>query len=222
MARMNELAAAPSALRLPAGLGAAARRGFAGQPQAGRAAVAAGGPPGAAPAQPELGQEGAGRRPRTRPGTCRPARPNDVWSYDFMGGAHPTTAGRCGSSTSSTSTRALALGCRVARSIGARDVQSRARRLFARHGQPRVLRSDNGREFIAATPGRVAGRAGRPARLHREGQPAAERLRRALQRHHARRAPQRRRVRQPARGARRDRRAGSNEYNTARPTAASA
>ena len=43
----------------------------------------------------------------------------------------------------------MALGCRVARSIGARDVIAELEQLFERHGKPELLRSDNGREFIA-------------------------------------------------------------------------
>lgn len=45
----------------------------------------------------------------------------------------------------------VCVGCRVARSIGAGDVVSELERLFAAHGRPRLLRSDNGREFIAAS-----------------------------------------------------------------------
>jgi putative transposase len=45
----------------------------------------------------------------------------------------------------------VALGCRVDRSIGASDVVQELERLFDKHGRPRVLRSDNGREFIAAS-----------------------------------------------------------------------
>jgi transposase InsO family protein len=45
----------------------------------------------------------------------------------------------------------VAVGCRVARSIGAKDVISELERLFGRHGKPAVPRSDNGREFIAAS-----------------------------------------------------------------------
>jgi transposase InsO family protein len=43
----------------------------------------------------------------------------------------------------------VALGSRVARSIGARDVIAELEQLFERHGRPQVLRSDNGREFVA-------------------------------------------------------------------------
>ena len=41
----------------------------------------------------------------------------------------------------------------VARSIGVRDVIVELERLFAQHGKPEILRSDNGREFIAASLG---------------------------------------------------------------------
>ena len=76
--------------------------------------------------------------------------PNHIWSYDFMSGRT-----RDGSSLRILNvvdeyTR-LALGCRVDRSIGASDVVAELERLFAKHGRPQVLRSDNGREFIAAT-----------------------------------------------------------------------
>lgn len=77
-------------------------------------------------------------------------RPNHVWSYDFMG-----TRTRDGSpirilNVVDEYTR-VALGCRVARSIGSRDVISELKELFDRHGRPELLRSDNGREFIAET-----------------------------------------------------------------------
>jgi putative transposase len=76
--------------------------------------------------------------------------PNDVWSYDFL-----ATRTRAGGQIRVLNvvdeyTR-VALGCRVARSIGARDVIAELERLFEAHGKPRVLRSDNGREFIAAS-----------------------------------------------------------------------
>lgn len=76
--------------------------------------------------------------------------PNDVWSYDFT-----TARTRNGSpvrilNTVDEYTR-LALGCRVAPSIGARDVRRELEALFRRHGKPRMIRSDNGREFVAAS-----------------------------------------------------------------------
>jgi putative transposase len=77
-------------------------------------------------------------------------RPNHVWSYDFMG-----TRTRDGSPVRILNvvdeyTR-VALGCRVASSIGSRDVIKELEVLFERHGRPELLRSDNGREFIAET-----------------------------------------------------------------------
>ena len=75
-------------------------------------------------------------------------RPNHVWSYDFMSGR--TRDGRPIRILNVVDeyTR-VALGSRVARSIGARDVIVELDRLFDQHGKPKVLRSDNGREFIA-------------------------------------------------------------------------
>jgi putative transposase len=79
-------------------------------------------------------------------------RPNHVWSYDFMG-----CRTRDGNpirilNVVDEYTR-VAIGCRVARSIGARDVIGELERLFACHGRPELLRSDNGREFIAESLG---------------------------------------------------------------------
>ena len=45
----------------------------------------------------------------------------------------------------------IALGSRVARSIGTRDVVVHLDHLFGLYGQPAMIRSDNGREFIAQT-----------------------------------------------------------------------
>ena len=81
VARMNEIAAAHPRYGLSAGLAAAAERGVRGEPQACRAAVAAGRPSGSAPHSQELGSEGSGagrleqaiwncRRPA--PTTCGP------------------------------------------------------------------------------------------------------------------------------------------------------
>ena len=81
----------------------------------------------------------------------RPAtRPNDVWSYDFL-----SLRTRNGSALRVLNvvdefTR-QALCCRVAPSIGAGDVIAELDKLFSDHGRPNVMRSDNGREFIAAT-----------------------------------------------------------------------
>jgi putative transposase len=83
----------------------------------------------------------------------RPAtRPNEVWSYDFMSSI--TRDGRPLRILNVVDefTR-VAVTSRVARSIGARDVIAELDLLFDRHGRPAVLRSDNGREFIASTLG---------------------------------------------------------------------
>jgi putative transposase len=79
-------------------------------------------------------------------------RPNHVWSYDFMSGQ--TRDGRPIRILNVVDeyTR-VALGSRVARSIGARDVIVELGRLFDQHGKPELLRSDNGREFIADSLG---------------------------------------------------------------------
>lgn len=75
-------------------------------------------------------------------------KPNDVWSYDFV--ADRTTDG--GSlrilNVVDEYTR-VALGTKVERAIGTRDVQLHLEQLFESHGKPRIIRSDNGREFTA-------------------------------------------------------------------------
>jgi putative transposase len=76
------------------------------------------------------------------------AAPNDVWSYDFV--AARTEDGqplRILNVVDEYTRRCL--GCRVARSIGARDLIDELEDLFAKHGKPNRIRSDNGREFIA-------------------------------------------------------------------------
>ncbi len=78
--------------------------------------------------------------------------PNHVWSYDFMSGRTRDGSPLRILNVVDEYTR-LALGCRVSRSIGARDVVSELERLFDQHGKPKVLRSDNGREFIAESLG---------------------------------------------------------------------
>lgn len=81
----------------------------------------------------------------------RPAeRPNHIWSYDFMGARTRDGSALRILNVVDEYTR-VAVGCRVDRSIGAGDVREELERVFARHGRPDVLRSDNGREFIAAS-----------------------------------------------------------------------
>jgi putative transposase len=77
-------------------------------------------------------------------------RPNHVWSYDFMG-SRTRQGGPIRILNVVDEYTRVALGSRVASSIGARDLIAELERLFERHGKPQVLRSDNGREFIAAS-----------------------------------------------------------------------
>jgi transposase InsO family protein len=79
-------------------------------------------------------------------------KPLDVWSYDFMGGRTRHGGSLRILNVVDEYTR-VALGSRIDRSIGAADVRAHLEQLFARHGRPRLLRSDNGREFIAASLG---------------------------------------------------------------------
>lgn len=79
-------------------------------------------------------------------------RPNHVWSYDFMSGRTRDGGSLRILNVVDEYTR-VALGSRVARSIGARDVIAELERLFEQHGKPQLLRSDNGREFVAASLG---------------------------------------------------------------------
>jgi putative transposase len=75
--------------------------------------------------------------------------PNQIWSYDFM--AARTRSGALRILNVVDEYTRLALGSRVDRSLGAAEVIAELERLFARHGAPQLLRSDNGREFIAAS-----------------------------------------------------------------------
>ncbi len=75
---------------------------------------------------------------------------NDVWSWDFV--AARTEDGqplRILNIVDEYTRRCLA--CRVARNIGARDLIDELENVFSRHGRPKRIRSDNGREFISET-----------------------------------------------------------------------
>lgn len=82
--------------------------------------------------------------------TLRAERPNDVWSYDFVASVTSDGLPLRILNVVDEFTR-VALGCRVDRSIGAGDIIDELENLFERHGRPRLLRSDNGREFIAGS-----------------------------------------------------------------------
>jgi putative transposase len=74
--------------------------------------------------------------------------PNHVWSYDFMGGRTREGGPLRILNVVDEFTRECKLA-HVARHIGAREVQRVLEDVFARHGRPAIIRSDNGREFIA-------------------------------------------------------------------------
>ena len=76
------------------------------------------------------------------------SHPNQIWSYDFV--SDRTADGRPLKilNVVDEHTR-LCIGSHVARAIGAGDVQEQLAEMFARHGKPQIIRSDNGREFTA-------------------------------------------------------------------------
>jgi transposase InsO family protein len=77
-------------------------------------------------------------------------RPNHVWSYDFVAARTIDGAPLRILNIVDEFTRE-SVACHVARSIGARAVVRLLDKTFASRGKPAILRSDNGREFIAAT-----------------------------------------------------------------------
>lgn len=77
-------------------------------------------------------------------------RPIHIWSYDFVS-VRTLDGGPLRVLNVVDEYTRVALGSRVARSIGSRDVLTHLAGLFERHGRPAMIRSDNGREFIAET-----------------------------------------------------------------------
>lgn len=77
-------------------------------------------------------------------------RPNHVWSYDFVAARTIDGAPLRILNIVDEFTRE-AVACHVARCIGAREVTRVLDKVFATRGKPAIIRSDNGREFIAAT-----------------------------------------------------------------------
>lgn len=71
---------------------------------------------------------------------------NHTWSYDFS--KRRTSDGRSFRVLNAEDefTR-VGLGSHVARGIGAKGVQAHLEKLFEIHGQPTLIRADNGREF---------------------------------------------------------------------------
>jgi transposase InsO family protein len=87
------------------------------------------------------------------------AGPDDVWSYDFVASRTEDGAALRILNVVDEYTRRC-VACRVDRSIGAGDLIEELEHAFKRHGKPRLLRSDNGREFIAASLAEWLGRHG--------------------------------------------------------------
>lgn len=77
-------------------------------------------------------------------------RPNHIWSYDFMSGRLQDGSALRILNVVDEYTR-VSLASHVDRSIGAADVIIALDKLFRVHGKPEHIRSDNGREFIAAS-----------------------------------------------------------------------
>jgi putative transposase len=80
----------------------------------------------------------------------RAQHPNHIWGMDFIG--ETTRRGRRFRifNVVDEFTR-VALVCRVDASIGTRAVIEELEPAFEAHGKPKLIRSDNGREFIATT-----------------------------------------------------------------------
>ena len=74
--------------------------------------------------------------------------PNHVWSYDFVA-ARTRDGGPLRILNVVDEFTRECVGAHVARNIGARDVQWFLEKLFAARGTPKIIRSDNGREFSA-------------------------------------------------------------------------
>lgn len=77
-------------------------------------------------------------------------RPGHIWAYDFAAGRLADGSAFRVLVVLDEYTR-VCVGAFVARSIGARDIETYLARAFEVHGEPVMIRSDNGREFIAAT-----------------------------------------------------------------------
>lgn len=73
---------------------------------------------------------------------------NHIWSYDFVSAATRRSGPIRILNVVDEFTR-RSLGSHVSRSIGAQAVIRHLTKLFATHGYPQIIRSDNGREFIA-------------------------------------------------------------------------
>ena len=82
--------------------------------------------------------------------TLPATRPRHVWSYDFISFRLPTGGSVRVLNIVDEFTREC-VGCRVDRSIGTLKVIETLEDVFEGRGKPKILRSDNGREFIGST-----------------------------------------------------------------------
>ena len=80
----------------------------------------------------------------------RAKHPNHIWGMDFMSGRTRRGGPIRILNVVDEFTR-LALGLRVDLSIGTADVMTELEQLFLKYGKPKILRCDNGREFISST-----------------------------------------------------------------------
>jgi putative transposase len=80
----------------------------------------------------------------------RAKHPHHIWGIDFMSGRTRRGGPIRILNVVDEFTR-LELGCRVDLSIGTSDVMAELEELFLKYGKPKVIRCDNGREFVAAT-----------------------------------------------------------------------
>jgi transposase InsO family protein len=134
----------------------------------------------------------------------RPLAANEVWSMDFV--FDRTAEGRvlkCLTVVDDATHEAVAI--EVERAISGHGVARVLDRLALSRGLPKVIRTDNGKEFCGKAMVQWAYQRGVHLAADRTRQAEPERLHRKLQRPTARRMPQRALVPEPAAGACRDR-----------------
>ena len=120
----------------------------------------------------------------------RPQAPNEVWSADFV--FDRTAEGRvvkCLTVVDDATTEAVAIV--PARAFGGLPVTRVLDQLALKRGLPRILRTDNGKEFCGARHADMGPYARRHVAPDRAGQAESERLCRIVQRPVPRRVPQR-------------------------------
>jgi transposase InsO family protein len=96
--------------------------------------------------------------------------PDHIWSFDFMSDHTVDGAGFRIFNIVDEHTR-VCVESYAARNIGARRVRQVLERVFAAHGKPKYLRSDNGREFIADELGEWLGEQGVASAFVEKGSP---------------------------------------------------